>query len=75
MAAGQLQKPGTKYGPCKSDCTHRDCAETRTMAEALCRICSYRIGYETLFFQEGSVRALVHEACVAAEIEREQATA
>ena len=61
MAAGQLSKPGTKYGPCKTDCKHKDCAQTRTMADTPCRICGKTIGYNTLFFQEGGYRSLIHE--------------
>lgn len=73
MAAGQLSKPGTKYGPCKTTCSHIDCKQTRQMAETPCRICSKRIGYGVLFFQEGSPKQLVHEECVFQEQERANA--
>ena len=50
MAAGKLDKPGTKYGPCKSECGHIDCAKTRSMAQSVCTICGVAIGYDTRFY-------------------------
>ena len=70
MAAGSLPEPGTKLGPCKAGCAHLDCEETREMAKTNCRICQKPIGYETRFFQEGSMRELVHEECLENELEK-----
>lgn len=49
MAAGFLSKPGTKFGPCKELCSHKDCQETRSMAKALCKYCNKPIGYDRGF--------------------------
>lgn len=68
MAAAALPAPGTQYGPCEGDCDHRDCAATRRMASAKCRICGEPIGYERRFFIEDG--ASVHEVCLYEEIER-----
>lgn len=84
MAAGSLPTPGSKYGPCAgvttlalgAPCAHRDCAETRTMADTRCRICGEPIGYETGFFCEsdGGARPfiLVHADCLYREVEEER---
>jgi hypothetical protein len=68
MAAGQLSKPGTQYGPCKTACRHIDCAETRATAEARCRLCGERIGYQTLFYREAN-GVVAHERCAALDAE------
>jgi len=47
MAWSVLAKPGTKFGPCKGECSHPDCACTREMAAALCIYCGKPIGYDT----------------------------
>jgi len=73
MAAGRLPKPGTKSGPCLDVCVHRDCEETRNMAKTKCRVCGKPIGYETRFFQEGSIRELVHEECPEKELDDQKA--
>lgn len=72
MAAGVIQKPGSKYGPCFGGCGHIDCMNTRKMAEIACRICGQEIGYGVEFFDEGKriedgVRVLVHAECLDAE--------
>jgi hypothetical protein len=60
MAAGQISKPGSRYGPCV-ECSHIDCAKSRDMAQTICGICSEPIGYETGFYiDEGN---LVHAYC------------
>lgn len=80
MAAGKLPAPGSKIkvngkwqwiGPCVAVCKHKDCNETRSMANAICPHCSKPIGYETRFYDERSNisiapehRALVHAGCV-----------
>lgn len=58
MAAGVLQKPGTKYGPCdaKGSCQHEDCRSTVREAISICRICHKPIGYETEFYEERADR-------------------
>lgn len=61
MAAGIISPPGSEFGPCESDCTHRDCAESRMMAEVLCGLCHERIGYDVRLY--GSGRKLDHAAC------------
>jgi len=50
MAAGILSKPGSKYGPCKFECKHVDCRETREIATSNCTICEGKIEYETRFY-------------------------
>ena len=61
MAAAILSKPGTKVGPCAESCHHKDCAETRGQAVALCVYCGKPIGYDARFYQEGN--ALAHAEC------------
>ena len=51
MAAGILPKPGTKLGPCKTICKHRDCAETRGVADSLCHVCQKPIGYGVGYYR------------------------
>ncbi len=52
MAAGTLSKPGTDFGPCETDCKHRDCQQTRDMATKSCGICSEPIGYDRRFYRD-----------------------
>jgi hypothetical protein len=52
MAAGVLPKPGTKFGPCKGTCEHRDCAATRSQAASACPSCGKPIEYDTRFYQQ-----------------------
>lgn len=63
MAAGILHKPGSKLGPCAEACHHRDCAETRGQAAALCVYCGKPIGYETRFYVETGARSMAHAEC------------
>ncbi len=79
MAAGTLPAIGTKYGPCKSDCVHRDCMSTKAMAKALCIRCGEPIGYGVRFYEDretmpslGCATALVHALCEERAIEAEQ---
>lgn len=79
MASGTLQPPGSKYGPCFDACEHRDCAETRRMAELPCRICRKPIGYDdgtyhSRFYQESSHghMVLVHADCLEDEVEAQR---
>jgi len=62
MAAGVLSSPGTKYGPCKTDCKHKDCAEARKMARSICPKYQKAIGYEIRFYKIED--AYIHADCV-----------
>lgn len=62
MAAARLASPGTDYGPCKKDCKHIDCAETRKQAATHCFRCWMVIGYEVRFYRADDGR-LVHAVC------------
>lgn len=80
MAAGRLPKPGTDFGPCVDPaCGHIDCAQTRLMAENLCRYCGKQVGYETRFYTidvsngEEKVKTTVHALCHEEALESEQA--
>lgn len=62
MAAGILSKPGTKHGPCKVQCTHTDCAETRNMAAQSCHFCKKPIGYDRRFYRDAA--GICHADCL-----------
>lgn len=64
MAALALPEPGTELGPCTGDCQHTDCAETREMAAAQCRICEQPIGYGKRMYVEDGDQSYVHAACL-----------
>ncbi len=65
MAASQLPPPGSKFGPCETECQHRDCACTRDMAAQLCRFCGKQIGYEVAFYNDPCLgEHLVHAVCL-----------
>lgn len=72
MAAGTIPSPGSKYGPCKSACQHRDCAENREDAASACRHCGKPIGFDTRMYADGHPRKFVHAACEEAAVEAEQ---
>ena len=61
MAFGVLQYPGTEKGPCGSPCVHRDCAESREMAEAICPGCKQSIGFGRAFTK---YNGLWHLSCL-----------
>lgn len=67
MAAGWMPIPGSEYGPCVEDCSHRDCASTRARAASACPYCSGDIGYDVRFYFEGDDNHPVHAVC--AEVE------
>ena len=67
MAQGRLPQPGSKFGPCKTACAHKDCAATREDAATACRICNEPIGYDTGFYREDG-KVLVHASCAHAEV-------
>jgi hypothetical protein len=75
MAAGVLQKPGTKLGPCKAQCKHRDCGQTRSDAAALCRLCQKPIGYGSQFYRSRLTEELAHAVCLEVAIEQNDARA
>lgn len=78
MAAGILSGPGTEYGPCEGECQHRDCGETRRMAEAECAHCDKPIGYDVRFYRIRELeeanniyaaQVFAHAACEEAKVE------
>ena len=71
MAASHLAKPGEKFGPCETACSHPDCMGTRRMAAIICRICGEPIGFDRNFYQEGAWDKLVHASCLEDEVERQ----
>jgi hypothetical protein len=73
MGYSAIPALGSKYGPCKGECVHRDCLATRRDAAKECSICKTPIGYETNYYrnEEGG---LEHAACVWAREEQRQAT-
>ena len=73
MAAGILQGPGKKLGPCRSACKHRDCVETREQAASPCRFCQKAIGYETRFYRSGFSGDLAHGVCLEEAVEKNDA--
>lgn len=69
--------PGTEHGPCVEPCQHTDCATMRRDALRTCRICKLPIGYDRAIHFEstelyGDEVAIVHHACLAAEVEQER---
>lgn len=73
MAVGILPKPGTKVGPCKGVCQHRDCAQTKGDALSLCRFCGKTIGYGVGFFRSRLSGVLAHSVCFEEAAERNDA--
>lgn len=71
MAAGYLDRPGTKFGPCETECLHTDCAATRRMVASPCATCGEPIGYDRGFFsnhdehrvKSGDAPEYEHELC------------
>ena len=53
MAAGVLPYPdGSEHAPCSDACSHKDCNETKRLAQMECVYCGQRIGFDTRFYQE-----------------------
>ena len=73
MAAGILPAPGTKVGPCKAKCSHRDCAGTRADAAFVCRFCQKPIGYGVGFYRARLSGELAHSFCFEEAVERNDA--
>ena len=73
MAAGVLPRPGSKVGPCKGKCGHRDCAQTKGDAAAVCRFCAKAIGYGVGFYRSQLDGGLAHAFCLEEAVERNDA--
>lgn len=73
MAAGILPAPGTKVGPCKAKCKHRDCAQTKADAAAGCRFCTKAIGFNVGFYRSRLDGGLAHAFCFEEAVERNDA--
>lgn len=71
MAAGILPEVGTRYGPCLKGCEHRDCNETRRIAESPCAICGKPIGYDTRFYSVGVKFIYEHASCAEGAADRD----
>lgn len=73
MAAGILSAPDTPYGPCSTPCNHKDCNETRRMANSECVVCGKPIGYDTRFYvaSVGQINEYQHAACLEAKEARQ----
>ena len=72
MASSTLPKPGAKNGPCKTDCTHRDCETARLLAVKVCHFCQQPIGYGVRFYDDPDNRLagdLVHAKCLEEAVE------
>src|SRR6185437_8756201 len=53
-----------QIGPCVDKCEHRDCAHTRRMAAAKCKVCKKRIGYSRPYYQFDELGfSLTHATC------------
>jgi len=67
MAVGYLPEIGSESGPCKDDCGHVDCAETKRMLLTECRWCDLSIGYRGFYNDtpdgEPAWSRLVHATC------------
>ena len=69
MAWMKFATPGSKYGPCKGNCSHRDCADTRNLAAGFCVLCEKKIGYG----KRVTGIPLVHSVCAEDAEDRRQA--
>jgi hypothetical protein len=59
-----LAPPGSRYGPCQTDCPHPRCKRSRRTATAICRHCGQEIGYEVDHRADAATAgALVHSTC------------
>jgi hypothetical protein len=63
VAFRSIPLPGSQFGPCAVPCVHRDCAESRRIAEAICPGCKKQIGYQKNFTTAGGGAALWHFEC------------
>lgn len=57
-----VPRPGAKFGPCEKGCNHRDCAELRQIAAAICSYCLEPIGFDEDYVKNGD--GFAHTVCV-----------
>jgi hypothetical protein len=76
MAWMIVPEPGTELGPCPTtkggngvtlSCAHEDCAESRAMAAATCRVCGRRIGYNVKCSGDHRESRAAHWVCALRE--------
>lgn len=72
MTALFIPAPCTGYGPCNSDCVHRDCIWQRTTAASACVLCGQPIGYERHFHE--TERDVAHTVCIEQTVTLERGT-
>jgi hypothetical protein len=70
MASVTIPKPGTRLGPCLEYCQHKDCADHRKSAGALCVFCRKPIGYNVPMAYHALDGAEAHWACIEENQER-----
>ena len=59
-----LAPPGSRYGPCRTDCPHPRCKRSRRAAATICGQCGLEIGYDVNHTADpAKAGALVHSAC------------
>jgi hypothetical protein len=59
-----LASPGSRYGPCQTDCIHPRCKRSRRAAATICRQCGQEIGYNVNHIADpAKAGALVHSKC------------
>jgi len=75
MAAGYLPEIGSENGPCKDECEHTDCVETKRMLLMVCRWCDLAIGYRGFYNDtlegEPALSRMVHAVCHEDELHRQ----
>lgn len=69
MAWSMIPTPGTKYGPCKEECSHKDCNQSRSIANKICPYCNQFIGYEKPFCIDEN-KNTCHYSCLIYDIEK-----
>lgn len=64
MPPRYLPLPGSGFGPCFFDCTHRECNELRAIAASECRHCGRRISFDVRYISDqlGNVHASCDQA-------------
>lgn len=74
MAAGFVSAPGTEFGPCVLGCAHKDCADSRRIAQSKCEICKKPIGYDKRYYQSENWTVFGHAVCANKEAEKRIST-
>lgn len=59
-----VPEPGTKYGPCKDDCEHLDCADWRRVIGSPCSICGEPIEPGQAIQYDTDPEQPAHTGCV-----------